>query len=117
MPIIIDTTIVLGAQIKAGTPPLAVAYPQRLATLPDVPTAATGVPGWEVVSWQAVFAPAGTPKPIVRRLNTEIAGILKRRMCRRLADLGVEVGGGREQLGEFRRRRSPNGRRWSRQPA
>jgi len=107
VPIIIDTTIVLGAQIKAGKlRPLAVAYPQRLATLPDVPTAAeAGVPGWEVVSWQAVFAPAGTPKPIVQRLNTEIAGILKTPDVQaRLADLGVEVGGGPpEQLGEFQK--------------
>jgi tripartite-type tricarboxylate transporter receptor subunit TctC len=107
VPIIIDTTIVLGAQIKAGKlRPLAVAYPQRLATLPDVPTAAeAGVPGWEVVSWQAVFAPAGTPKPIVQRLNTEIAGIMKTPDVQaRLADLGVEVGGGPpEQLGEFQK--------------
>jgi len=107
VPIIIDTTIVLGAQIKAGKlRPLAVAYPQRLATLPDVPTAAeAGVPGWEVVSWQAVFAPAGTPKPIVQRLNTEIAGIMKTPDVQaRLADLGVEVGGGPpEQLGDFQK--------------
>lgn len=105
--IIIDTTIVLGAQIKAGKlRPLAVAYPQRLGTLPDVPTAAeAGVPGWEVVSWQAVFAPAGTPKPIVQRLNTEIARILKMPdLQARLADLGVEVGGGPpEQLAEFQK--------------
>ena len=39
-----------------------------------MPTAAeAGVPGFEVSSWQAIFAPAGTPKPIVQRLNTEIA--------------------------------------------
>lgn len=107
VPIIIDTTIVLGAQIKAGKlRPLAVAYPTRLGTLPDVPTAAeAGVPGWEVVSWQAVFAPAGTPKPIVQRLNTEIAAIMKTPDIKaRLADLGVEVGGGSpEQLGEFQK--------------
>jgi tripartite-type tricarboxylate transporter receptor subunit TctC len=107
VPIIIDTTIVLGAQIKAGKlRPLAVAYPKRLGTLPDVPTAAeAGVPGWEVVSWQAVFAPAGTPKPIVQRLNAEIARILKMPdLQARLADLGVEVGGGPpEQLAEFQK--------------
>ena len=107
VPIIIDTTIVLGAQIKAGKlRPLAVAYPKRLGTLPDVLTAAeAGVPGWEVVSWQAVFAPAGTPKPIVQRLNTEIAGIMKMPDVQaRLAELGVEVGGGPpEQLAEFQK--------------
>ena len=107
VPIIIDTTIVLGAQIKAGKlRPLAVAYPKRLGTLPDVPTAAeAGVPGWEVVSWQAVFAPAGTPKPIVQRLNTEIAAIMKMPDVQpRLAELGVEVGGGPpEQLAEFQK--------------
>jgi len=107
VPIIIDTTIVLGAQIKAGKlRPLAVAYPTRLGTLPDVPTAAeAGVPGWEVVSWQAVFAPAGTPKPIVQRLNTEIAAIMKTPDVKaRLADLGVEVGGGPpEQLADFQK--------------
>ncbi|MDQ6621314.1 MAG: tripartite tricarboxylate transporter substrate binding protein [Pseudomonadota bacterium] len=107
VPIIIDTTIVLGAQIKAGKlRPLAVAYPQRLATLPDVPTAAeAGVPGWEVVSWQAVFAPAGTPKPIVQRLNTEIARIMKMPDIQsRLAEMGVEPGGGPpEQLAEFQK--------------
>jgi len=107
VPIIIDTTIVLGAQIKAGKlRPLAVAYPKRLGTLPDVPTAAeAGVPGWEVVSWQAVFAPAGTPKPIVQRLNTEIARTMKMPDVQaRLVDLGVEVGGGPpEQLAEFQK--------------
>ena len=107
VPIIIDTTIVLGAQIKAGKlRPLAVAYPKRLGTLPDVPTAAeAGVPGWEVVSWQAVFAPAGTPKPIVQRLNAEIAGVMKTpEIQARLAEMGVEVGGGPpEQLAEFQK--------------
>ncbi|HZP86496.1 MAG TPA: tripartite tricarboxylate transporter substrate binding protein [Burkholderiales bacterium] len=107
VPIIIDTTIVLGPQLKAGKlRPLAVAYPQRLSTLPDVPTAAeAGVPGWEVVSWQAVFAPAGTPKPIVQRLNAEIARIMKTpEVQARLADMGVEIGGGPpEQLGEFQK--------------
>jgi tripartite-type tricarboxylate transporter receptor subunit TctC len=107
VPIIIDTTIVLGAQIKAGKlRPLAVAYASRLGTLPDVVTAAeAGVPGWEVVSWQAVFAPAGTPKPIVQRLNTEIAAIMKAPDVQaRLAEMGVEVGGGPpEQLGDFQK--------------
>ena len=107
VPIIIDTTIVLGPQIKAGKlRPLAVAYPKRLATLPDVPTAAeAGVPGWDVVSWQAVFAPAGTPKPVVARLNSEIARVMKTPDVQaRLAEMGVEVAAGPpEQLGDFQK--------------
>ena len=49
---------------------LAVTSGQRLATLPDVPThSEAGVPGYELWAWTAVFAPAGTPRPIVDRLN------------------------------------------------
>ncbi len=48
--------------------------------MPDVPTVAeSGVPGlqdFEVVSWQAIFVPAGTPAPVVDRLHTEIRKIL-----------------------------------------
>ena len=52
---------------------LAVTTEQRLADLPDVPTIAElGYPGYEISSWQGVFAPAGTPKEIVGRLNGEI---------------------------------------------
>jgi tripartite-type tricarboxylate transporter receptor subunit TctC len=52
-----------------------------------------------------VFAPAGTPKPIVQRLNTEIARTMKMPDVQaRLVDLGVEVGGGPpEQLAEFQK--------------
>jgi tripartite-type tricarboxylate transporter receptor subunit TctC len=46
---------------------------QRSATMPDVPTIAeSAVPGYDMTSWVAVFAPAGTPGPIVERLNAEI---------------------------------------------
>jgi tripartite-type tricarboxylate transporter receptor subunit TctC len=49
------------------------------------------VPGYEVVSWQGVFAPAGTPKPIVERLHTEITKILAQPdMKERLAQLGMD---------------------------
>lgn len=78
---------------------LAVASSKRIEGLPDVPTAAeAGVPGLEVASWQAVFAPAGTPKEIVRRLNAEIAGVLKTPDIRaRMAELGFEPAGGPPQ--------------------
>ena len=46
---------------------------RRTPFLPDVPTAAeSGLPGFEIGSWSAVVAPAGTPGPIVQRLNQEV---------------------------------------------
>jgi tripartite-type tricarboxylate transporter receptor subunit TctC len=52
---------------------LAVIAPQRSATLPDVPTAAeAGMPNLEVTTWYGIFAPAGTPRAIVTKLNGEI---------------------------------------------
>ena len=61
-------------QVKTGqVKALAVTSLQRSPALPDIPTMAEqGLPGFEVISWQAVLVPAGTPQPIVDRLNTEI---------------------------------------------
>ena len=56
---------------------LAVTTEKRLAELPDVPTIAElGYPGYEISSWQGVFAPAGTPKEIVGKLSGEIARMI-----------------------------------------
>ncbi|MEI8152362.1 MAG: tripartite tricarboxylate transporter substrate binding protein [Hyphomicrobiales bacterium] len=56
---------------------LAVTTEKRLPDLPDVPTIAElGYPGYEISSWQAVFAPAGTPKDIIDKLNGEIVAML-----------------------------------------
>jgi tripartite-type tricarboxylate transporter receptor subunit TctC len=54
---------------------LAVTSPQRLNVLPDMPTVAeaAGLPGYELMIWFGILAPAGTPRPIVMRLNKEIA--------------------------------------------
>ena len=53
--------------------PLGVSSPKRSGALPEVPTIAeSGVPGYEMNPWIAVFAPAGTPKAVITRLNTEI---------------------------------------------
>lgn len=52
--------------------PIAVTTARRLAAFPDLPTVAeSGVPGFEVATWFALFAPANTPEPIVQRLNKE----------------------------------------------
>ena len=85
--------LVLG-HIKSGTlTALAWAAPQRMAILPDVPTAAeAGLPGFEASSWFALVAPAGTPKEIVDRLNTETVKILKDpKMVELFAGRGVRL--------------------------
>lgn len=67
---------------------LGVTGPQRSALLPDVPTIAeAGVPGYSFETWFMVFAPAGTPQPVLDRLNTALnqalgSGALKERMVR-----------------------------------
>jgi tripartite-type tricarboxylate transporter receptor subunit TctC len=74
---------------------LAVTTATRSAVAPDVPTMAeAGLAGYELSSWQAVFAPAGTPPAIVDRLYTEIARILKTpEIQKRLFDLGLDPSG------------------------
>jgi tripartite-type tricarboxylate transporter receptor subunit TctC len=62
------------AQIKAGKlRAIAVTSQKRAPALPDVPTIAeSGLPGFEATSWFGVLAPAGTPFPVVARINSEI---------------------------------------------
>jgi len=64
--------------IKAGKlRALALVAPQRLSALPDVPTVAeAGLKDFEVTTWYGVLAPAGTPRPIVMRLNSELVKIM-----------------------------------------
>ncbi len=107
VPLMFDTALVVGSHVRAGKlRALAVASSKRLDSMPEVPTAAeSGMPGFEVGTWQAIFAPAGTPKPIVQRLNTEIAQILKMPDIQaKLAELGLSPSGGSpEDLGEFQK--------------
>jgi tripartite-type tricarboxylate transporter receptor subunit TctC len=74
---------------------LAVTTANRSSVAPDVPTLAeSGLPGFEVGSWQGVFAPVGTPPEIVKRLNAEIVKILNLPDVRdKLAGLGAELVG------------------------
>ncbi|RZI65943.1 Bug family tripartite tricarboxylate transporter substrate binding protein [Variovorax guangxiensis] len=76
-----DTTVVAAPHIQSGKlRAIAVTSAKRLASMPDVPTIAeSGVKGltdFEVVSWQAIFVPTGTPAPVVERLHKEIRTIL-----------------------------------------
>jgi len=91
-----DTTVVAGPHIQSGKlRAIAVTSAKRLASLPDVPTIAeSGIQGladFQVVSWQAIFVPAGTPAPVVDRLHTEIRKILAQpEMQDRLKSFGME---------------------------
>lgn len=91
-----DTTVVAAPHIQSGKlRAIAVTSPQRLASLPDVPTVAeSGVAelkDFQVQSWQAIFVPAGTPTPVVTRLHDEIRKILAQPdMQTRLKGFGME---------------------------
>jgi tripartite-type tricarboxylate transporter receptor subunit TctC len=85
---------------------LAVTGAKREATIPDVPTVAeAGVPGYQFGIWFAMFAPAGTPKPIVNRLNQELTKALaESEMQKKLAATGVNADGSSpEALGKLLR--------------
>ena len=86
--------------IKAGKlKPLAVTGSQRSPAVPEVPTIAeSGYPGFEASAWYGVLAPAGTPKPVVARLNAEILRALKMpEVKERLENVGFELVGSTPQ--------------------
>jgi tripartite-type tricarboxylate transporter receptor subunit TctC len=72
-----DNITLAWPQVKAGRlRALAVSSTERSAIAPDVPTVADTIPGFEATSWHGVFAPAGTPKPIVDKMAAEMKRIL-----------------------------------------
>ena len=85
---------------------IAVTTAKRVNLMPDVPTVAeSGLPGFEVVGWFAIFAPAATPKPILARLEKEINAVLRApETHQRFASQGLVPGGGTsDELGKFLR--------------
>jgi tripartite-type tricarboxylate transporter receptor subunit TctC len=89
-----DQIVNVVPQIQAGTiKGYAIGTPERNSALPDVPTAAeAGLPGFKAVAWNALFAPKGTPKPIVDKLNATLNKALDDPGVRkRLLDLGSEI--------------------------
>jgi tripartite-type tricarboxylate transporter receptor subunit TctC len=95
----------LGGPIRAGKlRALAVAGPRRLAALPEVPTMAeAGLPGMEATVWNGVFAPAGTPQPLILVLQQQLAKALNAPDIReQIAASGAELGGRPpEEFAEF----------------
>jgi tripartite-type tricarboxylate transporter receptor subunit TctC len=109
-----DATPSLLPNITAGKlRPLAAASPQRHRLLPDVPSfAELGYPGMDIALWYGVVAPAGTPAPIVQRLNAELAKIVDMPDVRKnLTEQGADMQGGTpEDFAAFMRNESA---RWA----
>ena len=99
---------VLLQQVKGGKlRPLAVGTPKRSANLPEVPSMAeAGFPKVEAYNWYGLFAPAGTPKDIIARLNAETVKAMNNPEMKNFAlSVGTEAAAGTpEQLGALHKR-------------
>ncbi|MBI2772627.1 MAG: tripartite tricarboxylate transporter substrate binding protein [Burkholderiales bacterium] len=91
---------------------LAVTSKRRSALLPDVPTMEeAGIAGFEVVAWGGIVAPAGTPRPVILRLNREINGWLQSPATRaEFAQLGQVALGGTPEF--FRAHIDSEAKKW-----
>lgn len=96
----IDVTIAsavpLSPQVKAGKlRGLGVTSPKRTPAFPDLPAIAETVPGYEVINWFGVLAPAGTPRAVIARLNQAINdGLATPKLRQLLASRGADPAGG-----------------------
>jgi len=101
----IDPLAAAAPHIKSGNlRALAVSAPQRNPSFPNVPTAAeAGVSGYDFVSWGGLFAPAGTPREVVMRLNAEVTKALgSDDLRKRFEDMGlVAKASSPEEFGKF----------------
>lgn len=91
-----DNALIAVPHVKSGKlRALGITADKPSSALPGIPTIADagGLPGYAITSWQGVFAPAGTPPDLVRRLNTEINRILQLPEIReKLVNLGADGG-------------------------
>ena len=91
--LLFENLISVGAHIKSGKMrALAVGAPKRSSAMPQLPTVAeSGVPGYDMVLWFGVLAPAGTPRPTIAKLHEATAAIVGRNDVKaRFATLGAE---------------------------
>ena len=102
--LIVDSYASMKANLEDGKlRTLATSSINRSVSLPNAPTVAeAGVPGFDVTSWNAIFAPAGTPQPIIDTLNKAILEVLAMPETKKqLLDLGIEAKGSTPaELGE-----------------
>ena len=105
VPFMFSTTIGILPRVRSGqVRGLAVSSAKRIAAAPELPTVAeSGVPGYEVTSWNGMLIPAGTPPEIVKRYNAEFnKAITAPDMRKRMIENGYEpVGGEPEKLSEL----------------
>jgi len=98
----------LQAQIQAGKlRAIAVTTAKRFPLLPDLPTIAeAGYVGFEALAWNGVMVPAGTPKPVIARLNAEINAVLREPdVVQKMHAAGFDlIGGTPEDFGDLIRR-------------
>jgi tripartite-type tricarboxylate transporter receptor subunit TctC len=101
----IETVTNALSAIRSGkVRPLAVTTARRWPSLPEVPTMIeAGVPGFEITSWTGLFVPAGTPRPILMRLNAELVRAAQDPgYAKQMATLGVEaISATPEEFGAF----------------
>ncbi|MDP1675189.1 MAG: tripartite tricarboxylate transporter substrate binding protein [Burkholderiales bacterium] len=92
----IASAVPLTPQVRSGKlRGLAVTGPKRSAAFPELPAIAETVPGYEVVNWFGIFAPAGTPMDIVKRVNADLNTALKNpELVKRLNAQGADAVGG-----------------------
>lgn len=86
--------------------PIAVTSAKRTPMMPQIPTfIESGVPGYEIANWYAVFAPANTPNHVIAKLNKELARAMAApEIVKRFSDLGTDVMSSTpEQLGAYHR--------------
>ena len=100
-----SATTASGPFVKSGKlRALAISSPRRVEGWESVPTVAeSGVPGFQVSEWNGLFAPAGTPRPVLERLEAETRAIVASpEMKKRFAELGVQgVGSSAQEFSSF----------------
>jgi tripartite-type tricarboxylate transporter receptor subunit TctC len=90
----VSLPLVKGGQLKL----LGVATPKRMASLPDVPTIAETLPGFESAAWFAIVAPPKTPQAVVDKINADVNEALRQSdIVQRLTQLSAEPIGGTPQ--------------------
>ena len=99
-----DNSVTAWPQVKAGNVrAIGVSTPERLKMAPDLPAIAEFLPGFSVTAWHGVFAPAGTPRPIIDKLSKEIQAAMREpEMIANLAKFDITpVGNTPEQFASF----------------